>query len=118
MEVKYLTSFADGAAFGESFIWAKARSDEAVIKPARQNRSARIRNSSKGRTGRDRKLFRFGTNRNRALTSKPPHHSPKNKAARRRPSSNRKWFQKPMPPIPPMPPPPPSIGGAGSLGSS
>src|SRR5260370_35615793 len=85
MEVKYLTSLAPGAAFGESFIWAKARSDEAVIRPIRQNRSERIGGSSKDRSGDSRRLFRFGCESGPSL-SKPVHRSPKRKPARRRPA--------------------------------
>src|SRR5882672_11693755 len=56
MDVKYLTSLPAGAALGEGFNWAKARSDEAVIRPIRRSRSARMRNSSKDRIGRYRQV--------------------------------------------------------------
>src|SRR5712671_976657 len=86
MDVKYLTSLAPGAALVESFIWAKARSDEAVIRPIRHNRNARMGDSSKDRSGDTARLFRFGCEPGPSL-SKPPHNSPKKKAARRRPWS-------------------------------
>src|SRR5258708_18348588 len=57
MDVKYLTSLAPGAALVESFIWAKARSDEAVIRPIRHNRNARMGGSSKDRSGDTARLF-------------------------------------------------------------
>src|SRR5258705_7163744 len=89
MEVKYLTSLPAGAALGEGFIWAKARSDEAVIRPIRRSRSARMRNSSKYRIGRYRQVPSIPAESEPgwAFTSKPRHSSPKKKAARRRPSS-------------------------------
>src|SRR5438270_6991733 len=41
--VKYRVSLAPGAAVGDSFIgWAKQNSGATVIRPARQNKSARI----------------------------------------------------------------------------
>src|SRR5229473_8648437 len=86
MDVKYLTSLAPGAALVESFIWATARSGEAVIRPIRQNRNGRIGDSSKDRSGDTAKLFRFGRESGPSL-SKPLHNSPKKKAAWRRPSS-------------------------------
>jgi hypothetical protein len=42
IEVKYLVSTAPGAALEGSFIWAKARSGEAVTRPNRRVKSARI----------------------------------------------------------------------------
>src|SRR6266478_456733 len=67
IEVKYLTSLPAGAALGgEGFIWAKARSDEAVIRPIRRIRSARMRNPSKDRTGRYRKASSIPVDRNQA----------------------------------------------------
>src|SRR6266567_1587025 len=73
MAVKYRTSLPAGAAFDGNFIWARAKSGEAVTRPNRQSMSARISNSPTGRI-------------TIVVSSKPAVSSPKKKAARRRPS--------------------------------
>src|SRR3954465_6384373 len=45
IEVKYRVSLAPGAAFGESFICAKAGDKEAAVRPIRQSTSARMGSS-------------------------------------------------------------------------
>src|SRR5258708_12454401 len=107
IDVKYLTSLAPGAAFGESFIWAKARSGEAVTRPIRQNRNERIGDSSKDRSGDTARLFRFSCESGPSL-SKPLHNSLQKKPPRNRPCPLHNVAGSPLSQAhPPHPPPTP-----------